>query len=75
MNWKVGDKFWVDYEKLSKYGFIKSWRQWFPPSQHPFTVAALNTTLLFPKNGKTIDKKFTYVAKNQIVKQIIKDLL
>lgn len=72
MNWKVGDKFWVDYTKC-RLAPINDWKKWFPQSDAPFTVAHINNAGVVCDRGYNADMIAIY-NKNKLVLDIINDL-
>jgi len=76
MNWKVGDKFYVDYKEIVRRGGdIREWKSWFPPDEAPFTIVSFYSNTIVTNRGLHIAISKIYHPKNTIVKQIIKDLL
>lgn len=74
MNWKVGDKIWIDYEKASVYGAnIDDWMRWFPPEEQPFTITSITRTVVECDNGYGVSQTAIH-NKNYIVTQILNDL-
>lgn len=74
MNWKEGDKIWIDYDWLSKnQGPLADWTEWFPPERQPFIIKDVYDMDVMCTNNLYVDIVAIY-NKNYIVTQILKDL-
>ncbi len=81
--WKVGDEFWIDYEKLVKTDKYKSemryWTMWFPPEDQPFTIVRVGkrrADIFYDIEAKNEFEIYSDVIynKSMIINQILNEL-